>query len=56
MTHPNIDEVIADQLARQFTGAYGYPIAKTAHFDALTKRAAIHRFAHRHGFSLCQAI
>ena len=38
MTQPNIVVIIADQLAPQFTGAYGNPNAKTPHFDALTKR------------------
>ena len=39
MTQPNIVAIMADQLAPQFTGAYGHPNAKTPLFDALTKRS-----------------
>ncbi len=35
---PNIVVVMADQLAPQFTGAYGHPVAKTPHIDALAAR------------------
>ncbi len=38
MTQPNIVVIMADQLAPQFTGAYGHPIAKTPHLDALARR------------------
>ena len=38
MTRPNIVVVMADQLAPQFTGAYGNPVAKTPHLDALAAR------------------
>lgn len=38
MTQPNIVVVMADQLAPQFTGAYGHPVAKTPHMDALAAR------------------
>ena len=37
MTQPNIVVIIGDQLASKFTDAYGHSIAKTLHFDALTK-------------------
>ena len=32
---PNIVLIMADQLAPQFTGAYGHPVVKTPHIDAL---------------------
>ena len=35
---PNIVIVMADQLAPQFTGAYGHKVAKTPHLDALAAR------------------
>ncbi len=35
---PNIVIIMADQLAPQFCGAYGHPIAKTPHMDALAAR------------------
>ena len=35
---PNIVVIMADQLAPQFCGTYGHPIAKTPHIDALAKR------------------
>lgn len=35
---PNIVVVMADQLAPQFTGAYGHRIARTPHLDALAAR------------------
>ena len=38
MTRPNIVVVMADQLAPQFTGAYGHPVAQTPHLDALASR------------------
>ncbi|MEP1330473.1 choline-sulfatase [Pseudophaeobacter sp.] len=38
MTRPNILVIMADQLAPQFTGAYGHPVAKTPHLDALAAR------------------
>ncbi len=38
MTRPNIVVVMADQLAPQFTGTYGHPVAKTPHLDALAAR------------------
>jgi len=37
---PNILLVMADQLAPHFTGAYGHPLAKTPHLDALAARGA----------------
>ena len=38
MTQPNIVLIMADQLAPQFTGAYGHAIVKTPNMDALAKR------------------
>lgn len=38
MTRPNILLVMADQLAPQFTGAYGHPLVKTPAMDALAAR------------------
>ena len=38
MTQPNILIIMADQLAPQFTGAYGHRSAKTPHMDALAAR------------------
>ena len=38
MSRPNIVMIMADQLAPQFTGAYGHPVAKTPHMDALAAR------------------
>ncbi|MEM7439436.1 MAG: choline-sulfatase [Pseudomonadota bacterium] len=35
---PNIVVIMADQLAPQFCGAYGHPVAKTPHIDALAAR------------------
>ena len=35
---PNIVLIMADQLAPQFTGAYGHPVVKTPHIDALADR------------------
>ena len=35
---PNIVVVMADQLAPQWTGAYGHAVAKTPHMDALAAR------------------
>jgi len=35
---PNIVVIMADQLAPQFCGAYGHPLVKTPHMDALAKR------------------
>lgn len=35
---PNILVIMADQLAPQFTGAYGHKVAKTPHLDALAAR------------------
>lgn len=35
---PNIVVIMADQLAPQFTGAYGHPLVKTPHMDALAAR------------------
>ncbi len=40
MKKPNIVLVMADQLAPQFTGAYGHPLVKTPHMDALAARGA----------------
>ncbi|MEM8811266.1 MAG: choline-sulfatase [Pseudomonadota bacterium] len=37
---PNILLIMADQLAPQFTGAYGHPLVKTPHLDALAARGA----------------
>ncbi|MEM7718272.1 MAG: choline-sulfatase [Pseudomonadota bacterium] len=38
MTRPNIVLIMADQLAPQFVGAYGHPVAKTPNIDALAAR------------------
>ena len=38
MRRPNILVIMADQLAPQFTGAYGHPAAITPHMDALAAR------------------
>ena len=38
MSRPNIVVIMADQLAPQFTGAYGHRVAKTPHLDALASR------------------
>ncbi len=35
---PNILLIMADQLAPQFTGAYGHPLVKTPHMTALAER------------------
>ena len=35
---PNIVLIMADQLAPQFTGAYGHPLVKTPHINALAAR------------------
>ena len=35
---PNIVLIMADQLAPQFTGAYGHTVVKTPHMDALAAR------------------
>ena len=35
MTQPNIVLIMADQLAPQFTGAYGHPLIKTPNIDAV---------------------
>ena len=35
MTQPDIVIIMANQLAPQFIRAYGYPVAKTPHMDAL---------------------
>ncbi|GMG81701.1 choline-sulfatase [Paralimibaculum aggregatum] len=40
MTPPNIVLVMADQLAPQFTGAYGHPLVRTPHMEALAARGA----------------
>ena len=40
MTNPNVLIVMADQLAPHFTGAYGHPLVKTPHLDALAERGA----------------
>ena len=39
-TAPNILVIMADQLAPHFTGAYGHPLVKTPHLDALAARGA----------------
>ncbi|MEM7056173.1 MAG: choline-sulfatase [Pseudomonadota bacterium] len=38
MTRPNIVLIMADQLAPQFTGAYGHPLVQTPHMHALAER------------------
>ena len=38
MKAPNILLIMADQLAPQFTGAYGHSVVKTPHLDALAAR------------------
>jgi choline-sulfatase len=35
---PNILLIMADQLAPQFTGAYGHPVVKTPHIDGLARQ------------------
>ena len=35
---PNIVLIMADQLAPQFTSAYGHPVVKAPHMDALVAR------------------
>ena len=35
---PNIVLIMADQLAPQFTGAYGHKVVKTPNIDALAAR------------------
>ena len=37
-TQPNILLIMADQLAPHFTGAYGHPLVKTPHLDAIAAR------------------
>ena len=37
---PNVLIVMADQLAPQFTGAYGHPLVSTPHMEALAARGA----------------
>ena len=37
---PNIVIIMADQLSPQFTGAYGHPVVKTPHIDALAARGS----------------
>ena len=37
-TQPNILLIMADQLAPHFTGAYGHPLVKTPHLDAVAAR------------------
>jgi len=37
---PNILLIMADQLAPQFTGAYGHPVVKTPHMEALASRGS----------------
>ncbi len=39
-TPPNIVLIMADQLAPQFTGAYGHALVKTPHMNALAARGA----------------
>ena len=39
-SHPNIVLIMADQLAPQFTGAYGNPVVQTPNLDALAARGA----------------
>ena len=38
MRRPNIAVLMADQLAPHFLGAYGHPVARTPHLDALAER------------------
>lgn len=38
MSRPNIVVIMADQLAPQFTGAYGHTVARTPHLDTLAAR------------------
>ncbi len=40
MDAPNVLLIMADQLAPHFTGAYGHPIVRTPHLDALAERGA----------------
>ncbi len=40
MKKPNILVLMADQLAPQFTGAYGHPVVQTPHIDALAEKGA----------------
>ena len=41
---PNILFIQADQLTAGFLGAYGNPIVKAPHIDALAERSAEHVF------------
>ena len=43
---PNILLIMADQLAPQFTGAYGHPIVKTPNMDRLAKNGALFNAAY----------
>ena len=47
---PNIVLIMADQLAPQFTGAYGHPLVKTPNIDALAQagRMAEQRVVEKH--------
>ena len=45
-TQPNIVLIMADQLAPQFTGAYGHPVVKTPNLDALAARGMRFDAAH----------
>lgn len=40
MSAPNILLIMADQLAPQFTGAYGHPVVQTPNIDAIAARGA----------------
>ena len=49
---PNILFIQADQLTAGFLGAYGNPIVKTPHIDALAERSAVFDSAYCN-FPLC---
>ena len=59
---PNIVLIMADQLAPQFTGAYGHAVVKTPHIDAWQTAAcgsippiATRLYARRHALASCPA-
>ena len=60
-TAPNIVLIMADQLAPQFTGAYGHPVVKTPHMDRLATVACdlmppivMHRFVRHRASASCR--
>ena len=45
-SRPNILMIMADQLPASCVGAYGHPIVKTPHIDALAERGVAFRSAY----------